>query len=631
MDMHRNHSVRTLKQGRFAGRADGLGLIALAALATAVSISAPAAAESAEPGLRSFVLDPSGASFSAEVIGDEFFEYIRMQDGTVVMQDPRTGVYQVAALGQDATGAQALVPSGVLVRDLRAFGGNVDPSSLSLIDQSDLDALGEAAAARAPLLAPMSSGLTATSAIRRRLLTIMVEFTQPSGDAFNGKISTALSYWQQTLYGSQPGSVNHYYMDMSRGKFSFYAPRESQGTANDGIVRVKLPYAHPNSQSDYSTTQFYMREALKLANPYVNFAMYDFNADGKVSRDELDVIFLVAGYATNHTSKIPSIRGHALSFSQSITLDGKVIPGYAAFGEKHTFVKNGLATDIPSTVGTIVHELGHLAVGLPDLYKGPTDLCHFCLMSSGSWGNLKGEPAGSTPTAMSAWSRVHAHFLEPTVIQPGDPAHDIPIVQTAGSELFNQQVEPTIYKIETLDPDQYFLLDNRQNAGYDAGLSRFRDFDTQKGGIAVYRINEAKSAGQGKVHLVSEAPLLWSEQTDELYDQGPGNEFTPFSDPSSDDGDGMFTGLSLTDFSASNPIMVAHVGFVPFGCNEITARIAEHELHGRAQKQILESNGQQIFLGYVATGTGEALGLDESEVVTLHVEAPGLWSTGDCQ
>ncbi|WP_437971111.1 M6 family metalloprotease domain-containing protein [Sorangium sp. So ce260] len=616
-----------------ARRGARLGLVALAVLASAVSVSRPAAAVSADPGLRSIPLDPTGATFRAEVIGDEHFDYLRMADGTVVVLNDLSGDYEVAELGSDRSGAPALVPSGVLVRDLRSQGGRVDPALLPRIDDEALDALWEEAIARAPGPLPRAAGPTLITGVRRPLLTILLEFTQggeiTAPGAFTGTFETDIAYWKQTMYGSLPGSVNHYYADMSRGKFSFTRARETQGTANDGIVRIRLPFAHPNSHKDYPLLQLYLKEALVMANPHVNFASFDTNGDNKVRGDELNVVFVVAGYETANSSKTPSVWAHAKGFKDPITLDGKVLTGYVALGERQIHSVGGVPTTMPATVGVIVHELGHAAVGLPDLYKGPTPLGAWCVMAHGSWGATSGSPAGAVPVAMGAWSRLHAGFLAPTVIEPGAPAQDIPIVQSAGAELFGQSVDPTIYKIETSDPDQYFLVENRQNEGYDRGLQRWFDFDDVSGGVGIYRVDEARASDVGKVAFMASNSGSPSSLAN-VYNEEGGRTFTPLTDPSSDDGDGQFTGLSITDFNASGPIMLARVSHVPFDCNAITASVAEHEIHGRARKQIVDVGEEQKFLGYRTTGAQEALGVDKNAVVTLHVEAPGMWSVGGC-
>lgn len=616
-----------------ARRGMRLGLVALATLASVVSASRPAAAVIAEPGLREIPLDATGATFHAEVIGDEHFDYLRMRDGTVVVMNDATGDYEVAELVQHASGAPALVPSGILVRDLRTLGGPVDPALLPRIDDEALVALWDAASAHAQRAHSFMAGPTPTGTVRRPLLTILLEFTQrgeiATPGAFTGLFETDLAYWQQTLYGSLAGSINHYYVDMSRGTFSFVHAKETHGTANDGVVRIRLPFPHPNSKKDYTLLEAYLKEALVRADPYVNFAAYDTNADGRIRGNELTVLFVVAGYEASNSNRTPAIWAHARRFDTPISLDGKVLTGYAAIGERQVHHIRGVPTVMPATVGVIVHELGHAALGLPDLYKGPTPLGAWCVMASGSWGAMSGSPGGSMPVAMSAWTRLEAGFLKPTVIEPGAAPHDIPLVQSAGAELFGHSVAPTIYKIKTSKPDQYFLVENRQNAGYDRGLQRPLGAASFAGGVGIYRINDERPTGEGKITFMASNPKAPSVLTN-LYNLEGSRTFTPFSDPSSDDADGRFTGISITGFSASGPIMLAHVSHVPFACNAITASVAEHEIHGRVEKQIVDVGEGKLFLGYVTTGTYQALGVDKNKIVTLHVEAPGLWSIGAC-
>jgi M6 family metalloprotease-like protein len=617
---------------RSLGRNCKQGLLALAIMTGANLFSSEAAAVSAEPGLRSFPLDATGASFTAEVIGDEHFDYMKTRDGIIVVWNNASGAYEIAEVGQDASGATALLPSGTPVSSLTTYGGRVDPSSIPAIDHETLDALWEEAIARSGSSLPLGAGAPITTATTRPLLTILLEFTQSSTaggtsstGGFNGMFSTNIAYWAQTLHGSLPGSVNHYYNDMSLGQFSFGPAAETQGTPNDGIIRVRLPVPHPDSHKDYAELQVYLKQALSMANPFINFAAFDANNDGKVRGDELNVLFVVAGYESSNSGNTPSVWAHALGFYDPPTLDGKILTGYATIGETQVHKINGVHTAVPATLGIIVHELGHAAVGLPDLYKGPTPMGAFCVMASGSWGRRDGEPSGTTPTAMSAWSRVKTGFVVPTEIQPGAPTHVIALAQSAGTELFNTHVDPTIFKIHTSDPNSYFLIDNRQNEGYDSGLQRWVDFSDASGGLGVYRVDESRSAGAGKIAMMASNSASPAGIGD-LYSKEMGNVFTPFSDPSSDDGRGGFTGLSLTDISGAGPIMFATIGYEGFDCNAITATIREHEIHGRAQKHVWNN----FFLGYLTTGAQASLGLDKNAMVTLHAEAPGMWSVGDC-
>lgn len=606
-------------------------LLGIVTLVSAVLGSRAALAVEAEPGLQPFPLDATGATFDAEQIGDELFNYIKTPEGIIVVFNPSSGQYEVAALGQDPTGANTLVPSGTALSDLTPYGGRVDPSYITPIDDESLELIWLEAEARSQALSqlPVLANPTLTSTTSRPLLTVMVEFTpdptMPS--TWDGSFRTGYSYWDQTIYGNAPGSVNHYYNDMSRDKFSFVRVSETQGIANDGIVKVRLPYPHPNCRNDWAGSCLNMiKDALSAANPYVDFAAFDTDGDGTVERSELNLLFVVAGYETsNNATATPSFWAHALGFGGDPIVDGKKVEAYASVGEVHKHVVGGVLTEVPATLGVVVHELGHTALGLPDLYKGPSPIGVWCVMGSGSWGKKTGDMSGSTPTAMSAWSRVKAGFLSPLVIAQGAAAQNIGVVQSAGTTFLGLEVDPNIYKVETSDPQQYFLIENRENDGYDEGLQKSISFASAPGGLAIYRIDEDKSASEGKIIIMANIPT-YVNNISSLYNQESGKTFTPLTDPSSDDAHGQFTGLSVTDISAAGPIMVANVSFTPFACNAITAKVSEHEVHGRAFKLLADN----IFYGYKATGTTQHLGFDKNAIVTLHVEAPGMWSTGPC-
>ncbi len=136
-------------------------------------------------------------------------------------------------------------------------------------------------------------------------------------------------------------------------------------------------------------------------------------------------------------------------------------------------------------LGVYVHEFGHW-LGLPDLYC--TGLV--CLLDGvGKWslmgdGIYNADPSsqadqasastcatvksqciyGSSPAHLDAWSKVFLGWVTPaTTVPPEDQ----------GSHVFNPvEYDPDIVKIQasTATSSQYFLLENRQQTGYDKGL-----------------------------------------------------------------------------------------------------------------------------------------------------------------
>lgn len=212
-------------------------------------------------------------------------------------------------------------------------------------------------------------------------------------------------------------------------------------------------------------------DALTAANPYINYANFDENNDGWISPDELHVLTIVAGGEAATGSASPTVWAHRWFRSAGLQLDGKYLYAYTQAGE----MQNGHM----ATIGVFCHELGH-DLGLPDLYSYTNDSLGVggqSLMGSGNWGAMSGEYAGTTPVEMDAWSKSELGWVTPLNINRLDTYS----VNSVATGQYN------VLKIFTSDPKQFFLVENRQFDGYDAGLSYF----TSTPGIAVWHIDES--------------------------------------------------------------------------------------------------------------------------------------------
>ncbi|MFA0000842.1 M6 family metalloprotease domain-containing protein, partial [Vibrio lentus] len=110
------------------------------------------------------------------------------------------------------------------------------------------------------------------------------------------------------------------------------------------------------------------------------------------------------------TRKTPTIWPHKFAH-RTVEIDGKRISAYCLFADYQD--------DHQSTMGVIAHELGHLMLGLPDLYSYKHDgsIGHWGLMGGGSWGSKPSDQyAGETPVNMLAWSKEASGFLKPKVL-----------------------------------------------------------------------------------------------------------------------------------------------------------------------------------------------------------------------
>jgi hypothetical protein len=114
------------------------------------------------------------------------------------------------------------------------------------------------------------------------------------------------------------------------------------------------------------------------------------------------------------------------------------------------------------TIGVYAHELGHV-FGLPDWYDYGGDsvgIGLWGLMAYGSWnGNLGDSPAH--PCAEGRW---RLGFVEPVVLTADVTGLAIPAVET--------NHENSVYYLwdEGAENNEYFLIVNRQQTGYDAAI-----------------------------------------------------------------------------------------------------------------------------------------------------------------
>lgn len=127
---------------------------------------------------------------------------------------------------------------------------------------------------------------------------------------------------------------------------------------------------------------------------------------------------------------------------------------------------------IPETakLGVCCHEIGHLIFGWPDFYDiGDSDKAGvgpWCLMGGGSW---NGTPEGATPCHPSAWCKVNAKWVTPTAPTANGPASLSANVIKSGSTTALGSVE-RLWTNGDGTSQEYFLLENRQQTGFDKGL-----------------------------------------------------------------------------------------------------------------------------------------------------------------
>jgi M6 family metalloprotease-like protein len=277
--------------------------------------------------------------------------------------------------------------------------------------------------------------------LNRPMLVVYASFTDTPFPAAM-PVSTAAS----RFFGGFP-SVRDYFLD--EGGVDLSPAAESQGTANDGVVQVNI--ASDKGVFGALGIGDQNKQLLQAADPSVNFAAFDTNGDGTVTSAELvvqrfdaDVDALPAGCGAT--------RGH-----DAVTLDGKAISMALAL--------DGTDTNLM----TIIHETGHAAFGMRDLYG----------FGVGSF-DISGPTCGAADSFFmrtSSWQKLHWGWITPTVVDR-DGFVNVPRFDTS----------KTAYLL--YDPDKntenYFLVENRiRTAGtYDVSAS--------DNGLLIWRIDDAQ-------------------------------------------------------------------------------------------------------------------------------------------
>ena len=403
------------------------------------------------------------------------------------------------------------------------------------------------------------------------VLIILIEFSDFS------HIGTEEQDWANAFFSNSGKSVKTYYNEISYGKVDIVPVSDTFGKNNGVVGWIRLPYNHPDFEGNITLDSLKIAsDAIKAADDYVDFSVYDTNGDNLVSVNELSIFIVVAGYEASYSPQYhPSVWGHKAALYEELGYPGVFCDGVVVGGHSDDLSKTGGYMEIGewhqsddddghmATIGVMCHELAHDMFGIIDLYDidySSHGIGCFGLMGAGSWGMSDDDRfPGETPVHFCAWSKVFCGFSSPETLMEGQ--YEIASVETVND----------IKKVLTPVKDEYFLLENRQQKGFDRGLFGF--FGENGGGIAVWHIIEnAYNNSQDfrrKVDLVSARrcgdmfSLYDLGKREDLFYEGNNTTLTPFSIPSSNILNGVDSRVSLTDFSSSSDRMSFKLSYNP--------------------------------------------------------------------
>ena len=320
---------------------------------------------------------------------------------------------------------------------------------LSLEDFSVIDAIKPWVESSKPTRKRLSSSSLSTMApVQDRVIVLYVDFPDkpaqiPTMDIYN------------RFFANSGNTFRNFYAENSYGK---YIP--------DGEVHG--PYLAPQPITYYVNGQnglgTYPNNAQKLVedvidiaitDPAINWGLFDNSQDGII-----DYLMIVhAGGEAAYTGSLNDIWAHAWEINRMMR-NGFGFQYYAMVSEFMSMPQDTQRTGIDS------HEFGHV-LGLPDLYDysgNSYGAGMFSLMAQGSWAN-----SGITPVHLDAWCKNSLGFANPVVNQSG-----MQLVTEA-------EINDVNYQYTTQNPNEYFLIENRQNMLFDSYLPAK--------GILVWKVN----------------------------------------------------------------------------------------------------------------------------------------------
>ena len=271
------------------------------------------------------------------------------------------------------------------------------------------------------------------------------------------------------------GSVQEYFRQQSDGQFT------PQFTIIGPVTLSRGYDYYGQGTADIHINEFYS-EACKQAvqNYNVDWNTFDNNNDGLIDL----ILFIYAGDGESEGTDVNTIWPKENPTQKTVIYDDTRVTfaAYACGPELYNGKQDG--------IGLCVHELGH-GLGLPDLYDTgykSFGMDFWDIMDSGCY-----QLTGHQPCCMTAYERDFMGWRQLVELDP-DQSYTLTLepIETTGVG----------YKVvNKANSNEYFILENRQNLGFDeylpwVSLSRYRKYGHTHG-LMITHIDYDRTAWNG--------------------------------------------------------------------------------------------------------------------------------------
>ena len=254
------------------------------------------------------------------------------------------------------------------------------------------------------------------------------------------------------------GSVKDYFLAQSYDQLDIDFDVVGPYTASDSMAYYGSHAIIDGIEQNDAHPAEFIAEAVDSASAEVDYSNYDWDGDGIV--DQVFVIY--AGNAEAQGAAPETLWPHEWTLetlNKEFIYNGVKITTYGCAAEL-----KGSGTEEKKEmdgIGTACHEFSH-CLGIPDMYNTKDQNASFGMgfwdvMDSGSYIDDSRTPAGYT-----SYERWFSGWLQPTELKGG-------MTQITGMKPLAQSPECYILYNEG-NKDEYYLLENRQNIGFDAAL-----------------------------------------------------------------------------------------------------------------------------------------------------------------
>lgn len=264
--------------------------------------------------------------------------------------------------------------------------------------------------------------------------------------------------FKSTDYAAYKSSLEKYFSDNSFGQytpvFDFIGPVN--------LSNNRRYYGENDEDGDDVRAAVMMADACNAAENLADFTLYDQDGDGRI--DAVAVIYAGEGekqdYLPDAVWEFTDDLETTWDLEYLVQLDGKTVASCCAVPELRNTTK-------PDGIGTFIHEFAHI-LGLPNF----SSTAGLTVKTLGDWDVMDHgcfNDGGNTPAAFSAYERWYLGWIEPILLDGPmnvrlrdlNESGDCAIITATGQSNLNG-LSP--------DPREFYILENRQQKGWDASL-----------------------------------------------------------------------------------------------------------------------------------------------------------------